>query len=138
MVLNFFHPIFFHPISSVFGIALNISAYAQAKIGNCKILGHPIFQGRPQNTQITTIKMYLPNEIKQNFHIIQCHEIYIEVKRYSEIDIFRNFSEKVLGVLRSDFWGFGCQIMPRRPGGQDYTPTKVQCVLFGCVPGPVN
>ena len=33
------------------------------EIGNLKILGRPIFQGRPQYTQITTINMYPFNEI---------------------------------------------------------------------------
>ena len=30
-----------------------------SKIGNCNILGLPIFQGRPQYTQFTTIYIYL-------------------------------------------------------------------------------
>ena len=35
----------------------------EPKIGDCKILGHPIFKGRPQNTQITTITMYFHKDI---------------------------------------------------------------------------
>ena len=38
-----------------------------AQIVNCKILvGHPIFQGRPQYTLIATINMYLIIEIRHN------------------------------------------------------------------------
>ena len=49
-----------------------------SKIDNYKMLGHPVFQSR-QATQITTINIYLLNEIKHNVHI-QCHGNYIEVK----------------------------------------------------------
>ena len=37
-----------------------------AKIANCTILERPVFQGRPQYTQITAIKMYSLIEIRQN------------------------------------------------------------------------
>ena len=40
----------------------------------------PIFQGKPQLTEITTINMYLLIEIRHNI-LIQCTGIYIEVKK---------------------------------------------------------
>ena len=49
------------------------------KIANCQVFGHPIFQKRPQYTQITTINMYLLIEIRQSI-LILCHGIYIQVK----------------------------------------------------------
>ena len=38
--------------------------------------------------------------------VIQCHWNYIEVRKFNymlEIEIFRNFSKNVLGILRGDF-----------------------------------
>ena len=66
------------------------------KIENSKVLGHPIFLGGQQYPQITTINMYLLNEIKYNVHM-QCHRgghrYYIEVKKnhLTETDIHKNF-----------------------------------------------
>ena len=49
------------------------------------------------------------NEIK---HIhIQCHGNYIELKKINyklEINILRNSSQNILGVLKVYFWGFWC------------------------------
>ena len=50
---------------SVFARILKLGA----KIANCKILGHPILHGRPQYTQITTIKIYLLIELRYYFHV---------------------------------------------------------------------
>ena len=63
------------------------------KIGNTEISGCLNFQGRPQFTQIATIKVYLPNEIKHNVHI-QCQRNHIEVKKIDYCKV-RN-----IGVLR--------------------------------------
>ena len=49
------------------------------KIGNCKILGCPLFQGRPQYTRILAKDMYLLIEISHNILII-CHGNHIKVK----------------------------------------------------------
>ena len=46
------------------------------KIGKCKLFGHPIFQGRPQYTLVTTINMYL---LIRHIILIQCHGIYVGV-----------------------------------------------------------
>ena len=46
-----------------------------------------------------------------NNSLAQCHRNYIEVNKFNnmlEIDILRNSSQKLLGVLRVDFGGFGC------------------------------
>ena len=70
-----------------------------------KIFGCPIFQGRPQNTQIATINMYLLIEIRHDI-LIQCHGNFIELRKSNymlEIYILRNFSQTILGVLRGDF-----------------------------------
>ena len=61
------------------------------KVGNCKILRHPIFNGRPQYTPISTIKMYLVIRIKNDIHI-QHHGNYIEL-RYSIICLKLTFQE---------------------------------------------
>ena len=37
-----------------------------------------------------------------------------------EIDILRNSSQNIVGVLKGDFWGLGVQKTPRRPAGWDY------------------
>ena len=39
-----------------------------SKTGHCKIIGLPIFQGRPQYIKNTTINMYLIIKIKHNVH----------------------------------------------------------------------
>ena len=48
------------------------------KTDTCRIFGCLTFQGRPQNTQITTINMYLLIEIMHNI-IINCHGYYSKV-----------------------------------------------------------
>ena len=66
---------------------------------------HPISLGRPQYSQITTINVYLPNEIKHNIHIL-CHGNYIEVEKIDymlEIDILRNYS-KIFGCPEGRFF----------------------------------
>ena len=50
------------------------------KIGICQIVGHPIFQGRPQFTKITTIDMYLFIEIRHN-NLILHHGNPFEVEK---------------------------------------------------------
>ena len=45
--------------------------------------------------------------------IKQCYGNYKEIKKFNyklEIDIFRNSSQKHLGVLRGSFDGFGCPV----------------------------
>ena len=49
------------------------------KIGKNNILGRVTFQGRSQNTQITTINMYLLIEIRHDINM-QSHGYDIEVK----------------------------------------------------------
>ena len=49
------------------------------KNGIFLILGHPISQGGPQFTQITTIKMDLPIEIRHNI-LTLCHMNCFEVE----------------------------------------------------------
>ena len=69
------------------------------KIGNCKIFGHPIFQGRPQYN-ITTINMYLFSEMRDNT-FIKCHGSYIGLKKNSIISLKMIF--KKLFIIH-----FGC------------------------------
>ena len=80
------------------------------KIVSCKIFGRPNFYGGSQYTHISTIDMY--TYIKIRHHIIkQYHGNYKEMKKFNyklEIGIFRNSSQKYLGVLRGSFLGFGC------------------------------
>ena len=74
------------------------------KIGNCKIFGHPKFEGGPQYTHISTINMY--KFIKRHDILIQCHKNYMGMKQFSymlEIDILRNSSQFFWGVLRDAF-----------------------------------
>ena len=49
------------------------------KIGNCKLLGHPIFQGGSQFTEIITLNMCLL--IRRKHTILQCHGNYNEVEK---------------------------------------------------------
>ena len=57
------------------------------KIDDWQILGHHIFQGRSQYTQITTIDMDLLDEIK-HYANKQCHGNYMKRSYYMlEIDI---------------------------------------------------
>ena len=81
--------------------------------GNYEILGSPVFWRRPQCTQIITIIMYFLIGIRQNI-LIQCYGIFFlgggVCKKYIYIYKFENhiLRNKYLGVLRGDFWGFGC------------------------------
>ena len=81
-----------------------------SKIDNCKMLGHPLFQGKQQHTEVTTINIYSLIKIRHNI-IIQYHGDYIEVEKiqlYACNWHFKKILPKIyLGVLRSDFWGFG-------------------------------
>ena len=75
-----------------------------ARIANYYFLGCPVFRGRPKYTQITTINIYLLNEIRHNIPK-QCHGSYIVVKKSTmfENDILRKSSQDLLGVLTGDF-----------------------------------
>ena len=70
------------------------------KLAVAKLLGVQIFKGH-----ITTINMYKFIKIR---HVIikQCHGNYKEMKKFNyklEIEIFRNSTQKNLGVLRGSF-----------------------------------
>ena len=56
--------------------------------------------------------MYLLNEIKHNVHMHYAMQLIIlrwnKINYMLEIDILRNSSQNHLGVLKGDFWGFGC------------------------------
>ena len=70
-------------------------------MGNCKVFGCPIFQGRPQYTQITTINMCLLNEI-EHVHIYNAIKILFKNLIFALDWHFENF-------LPNDFWGpAGC------------------------------
>ena len=88
-----------------------------SKLAIMKFLDINFFQGRPQYIQISTINIYLLNEIEHNIHM-QCQRNYIGVQRFSymlEIDILRNSSLDFLCVLLGVFWGFGCPNDAQRP-----------------------
>ena len=73
-------------------------------------LGFQIFKGGSQYTHISTINMYKFIKIRHDI-IKQCHGNYKEMKKFNyklEIEIFRNSTQKYLGVLRGSFQGFGC------------------------------
>ena len=75
------------------------------KIGNCKIFGRPNFQGGPQYSQISTINMYEFVKIRHDV-LIQRHGNYMEMRKFNymlEIEILRNSSQKLLGVVRGAF-----------------------------------
>ena len=75
------------------------------KIGNCEIFGRPNLLGEPQYTQILTINMYKFIKIRHDI-LIQCHGNYMGMKKINymlEIDILRNSSQIVLGVLKGAF-----------------------------------
>ena len=77
-----------------------------SKIGNCKLFWHPIFQGRPHCTHLTTIIIYL----RWNINIL-CKGNYIGVRknRYMlKIDISRSSYQKTFGCPKGEFWCFGC------------------------------
>ena len=64
--------------SRVLGRILKVGAWKC----RCKILGHSIFQGRPQCTQITTINMYLLIEIAHYFLYKLSWEIIMGFKEF--------------------------------------------------------
>ena len=67
--------------------------------------GVQIFKGGSQYTQISTMNMYKFIKIRHDI-IKQCHGNYMEMKKFNyklEIEIFRNFTLKELGVLRGSF-----------------------------------
>ena len=68
--------------------------------------GCPILQGTSKYTLITIMNMYLLVEI-WHYILIQCHGDFVEVEKNQlymlEIDILRNYQQKILGVLRDDF-----------------------------------
>ena len=75
------------------------------KIGNSKLFGRPNFKGGTQYTKNSTINKYKLIRIRHDF-LIQCHVNSMEMKKFNymlEIDIKRNSSQKLLGVLRGAF-----------------------------------
>ena len=75
------------------------------KIGSCKIFGHPNVERGSQFTHISTINMYKFINIMHDI-IKQCHGYSKEMKKFNyelEIEIFRNSTQKDLGVLRDSF-----------------------------------
>ena len=89
------------------------------KIGNCEISGHPFFQVRSTFIQVTTMSIYLPNEIRHDI-IIQYHWNYCEVIKFNymlEMDILRNYSQKNGCPERCFLKGLGVQMTSRHPAG---------------------
>ena len=90
------------------------------KIGNCKTLLHPIFQGRTRYSQIRDKNMHLLIEIRHYFHR-QFHRNYIEVKKKPIIRLKWTFSKNnhndVWVSWRTIFESLGVQKTPRRPAG---------------------
>ena len=85
------------------------------KIGSCKIFGRPNFYGGSQYTHISIINVYKFIKIRHDI-INQCHGNHKEMKKFNyklEIEIFKNSTQQILGVLRGSFKGFGCP--KRRP-----------------------
>ena len=75
------------------------------KIGSCKIFGRPNFLGGSQYTPISTINMDKFIKIRHDT-IKQCHGNYKEMNKFNnkyEIEVFRNSTQKYLGVLRGSF-----------------------------------
>ena len=73
------------------------------KLAILKLLGVLFFKGHHNMLRLQT-NMYLLNEIKHNVHI-QCHWNLIELEKFNdmlEIDISRNSSLIVLGVMKGD------------------------------------
>ena len=63
------------------------------------------FLGGSQYTHISTINMYKFIKIRHDI-IKQCHGNYKEMKKFNyklEIEIFKNSTQKKLGVLRGSF-----------------------------------
>ena len=76
---------------------------------NCQLpnFGRPVFQGRRQYTQITTIICVFTFEISINI-LWKCHGSYIRVKKLNWKWHFEKLRTKNLGDLKGYFWGFGC------------------------------
>ena len=75
------------------------------KIGNYDILGHSIFQGKPNILRLQLYIYVLPIEIRHNVHM-QYHGNYIEVKIINymlEFDTLRNFPQKQIGSPKGCF-----------------------------------
>ena len=75
------------------------------KLAIVKLLGVQIFKGGTQYTQISTINMYKFIKIRHDI-LIQCHGNYMEIRKFNymlEIEILRNSSQNILGVLRGAF-----------------------------------
>ena len=70
--------------------------------------------------------MYKFIKIRHNI-IKQCHGNYKEMRKFNyklEIEIFRNSTQNILGVLRGSFQGFGC---PKRHPDTLLAKTMVWC-----------
>ena len=70
-----------------------------------KSLGVQILKGGSQYTHISTINMYKFIKIRHDI-IKQCHGDYKEMKKFNyklEIEIFRNYPQRNLDVLRGSF-----------------------------------
>ena len=75
------------------------------KISSCNIFGRPNFEGGSQYTHFSTINMYTFIKLRHDI-IKQCHGNYKEMKKFDyklEIEIFRNTTQNILGVLRGSF-----------------------------------
>ena len=75
------------------------------KIGCSKKCWRPIFQGRPQYTEIITMNKYFLIRIRYDI-LTQCHGNYIEVGKNNN-HILR-FDTKTLLSPGGDLWGFEC------------------------------
>ena len=75
------------------------------KLAVVKFFGVQIFKGDHKYTHISTINIYKFVKIRHDI-IKQCHGNYKEMKKFNyklEIGIFRNSTQKYLGVLRGSF-----------------------------------
>ena len=75
------------------------------KLAIVKILGVQIFKGDHNILKISSINMYEFIKIRHNI-LIQYHGNYMEMRKFNymlEIDILRNSSQNLLGVLRDAF-----------------------------------
>ena len=71
----------------------------RVKLVNVQFFQHPIFQGRYHYTQITSLNIYLHNEIKHNVHI-KWHGNYIEVSKKIKI----NSLKLTFYIVSYKFW----------------------------------
>ena len=76
--------------------------------------------------------------IKLRHNIIkQCHGNYREMKKFNyelEIEMFRNSTQNILGVLRGSFQGFGC--LKRHPDAllaKTMSQLVIQTLLSKCI-----